>query len=203
MFGRCFVSIFSICVATFAQQNVSAAGSWKQHMDLGKKLEARGHYTGANDEYEAALRVVSKLSRDGRAFLSRIALGNVAAATGRYTDAEQWDNEAVREGLEIYGNDAPELAVPFGSLAALYRDQGNYARAEEFSRRAVSLMSDEQRAVPAQRAQLLGMLGGILSARGKFGDAEAALQQAYGHQKDLQHGVELGHVQWPYGDALS
>lgn len=165
-------------------------------MDLGKTLESRGQYAKAADEYEAALRGVDALPKDGRAFLSRVALGSVAAARGRYTDAEQWDNDAVRQGMEIYGNDAPELAVPFGNLAALYRDQGNYARAEEFSRRAVRLMSDQQPEVPAQRAELLGTLGGILSARGSFEEAESALRRSIDIAKTMPGPSEILAADW-------
>src|SRR5579884_3236172 len=179
MFGRCLVSLLFVYGAAHAQQqNVSAAESWKRHMDLAKKLASRGQYAPAKDEYEAALQAVSKIPKDGRAFLSRVGLGNVAAATGHYTDAEQWDNQAVREGMELYGKDAPELAVPFGNLAALYRDQGDYVQAEEFSRRALRLISLQQPETPAAEAELLGSLGGILSARGKFAEAEAILQQS-------------------------
>jgi tetratricopeptide (TPR) repeat protein len=192
MFGRCLASLLVIYGAANAQQqNLSAGESWKRHMDLGKNLAGRGLYASAKDEYEAALRAVSKRLNDGRAFLSRIGLGSVAAATGHYTDAEQWDNEAVRQGMELYGKDAPELAVPFGNLAALYRDQGDYARAEEFSRRAVRLIAQQQPEVPATRAELLGSFGGILSARGKFAEAEAALQQSIQIAEQLPGPSEL------------
>jgi len=197
MFGRCLASLLFVYGAAHAQQqNVSAAESWKRHMDLGKKLANRGQYASAKDEYEAALRAVKKIPSDGRAFLSRIGLGNVAAATGHYTDAEQWDNEAVREGMEVYGKDAPELAAPFGNLAALYRDQGDYVRAEEFSRRAVHLISEQQPEMPAARAELLGSLGGILSARGKLAEAEAALQQSIQIAEKLPGPSELLAGDW-------
>lgn len=197
MFGRCLVSLLFVYGAVHAQQQkVSAAESWKRHMDLAKKLASRGQYAPAKDEYEAALRAVSKAPNDGRAFLSRIGLGNVAAATGHYSDAEQWDNQAVREGMDLYGKDAPELAVPFGNLAALYRDQGDYVQAEEFSRRALRLLSLQQPEVPAAQAELLGSLGGILSARGKFAEAEATLQQSIQIAEQLPGRSELLAGDW-------
>ena len=197
MFRRCLISIFLIYGAAFAQQqNGSAAETWNQHMDLGKKLAARGQYTEAEDEYEAALEAVSQSPNDGRALLSRLELGTVAAATGHYTDAEQWDNQAVRQGIELYGKDAPELAVPYGNLAALYRDQGDYARAEEFSRLALRLMSKQRPDVPAARAELLGSLGGILSARGRFSEAEVALQQSIHIAETLPEPSEILAGDW-------
>src|SRR5579871_3038261 len=78
MFARCLISVFLIYGASFGQQqNGSASESWKQHMDLAKQLAARGQYADAKSEYEAALRAVSELPNDGRAFLSRLGLGSV------------------------------------------------------------------------------------------------------------------------------
>ena len=197
MFGRCLASIFLIYGAAHAQkQNLSAAESWKQHMDSAKQLAGRGQYAGAKDEYEAALAAVNKIPNDGRALLSRLGLGSVAAATGHYTDAEQWENEAVRQGIELYGKEAPELAVPYSNLAALYRDQGDYARAEEFSRLAVRLMAQQQPGVPAARAELLGSLGGILSARGKIAEAEVVLHQSIDVAEKLPGPSEILAADW-------
>ncbi|HLK47228.1 MAG TPA: tetratricopeptide repeat protein [Bryobacteraceae bacterium] len=165
-------------------------------MDLAKQLAARGQYADAKSEYEAALRAVSELPNDGRAFLSRLGLGSVAAATGQYTEAEQWDNEAVREGIELYGKDAPGLAIPYGNLAGLYRDQEDYARAEEFARLAVRLISRQQPPVPAAEAELLGSLGGILSARGNFDEAESVLQQSIGIAEELPGSSDILAAGW-------
>src|SRR5690348_18496667 len=135
MFGRCLVCLLFVYGAAHAQQqNVSAAESWKRHMDLAKKFASRSQYAPAKDEYEAALRAVSKTPNDGRAFLSLIGLGNVAAANGHYSDAEQWDNQAVRQGMELYVKVARKLAVPLSNLAALYRYQEDYVPAEQFCR---------------------------------------------------------------------
>ena len=196
MFRQCLVSIFLIYGAAYAQRQNGSAETWKQHMDLGKKLSARGQYTEAEDEYDAALEAVSKSPNDGRALLSRLEQGTVAAATGHYTDAEQWDNQAVRLGIELYGKDAPELAVPYGNLAALYRDQGDYARAEEFARLAVRLMSKQRPDVPAAQAELLGSLGGILSARGRFNEAAAVLQQSIHIAETLPEPSEILSGDW-------
>lgn len=197
MFARCLVSLLLSYGAALGQpQDRSAAESWKQHMDVAKKLAARGQYAEANSEYEAALAAVNKLPNDGHAFLSRLGLGSVAAAAGHYTDAESWDNEAAREGIELYGKDAPALAVPYSQLAELYRDQGDYGRAEEFSRLATGLLSKQRPEIPAARAELLGSLGGILSARGKFSEAEAVLQQSIDIAEKLPGPSEILAADW-------
>lgn len=147
-------------------------------MDSGMKLEKSGHYTEAKAALESALRTASSVRKDGRVLLSEIALGSIEASMGQYTEAEGWDNQAVRLGEELYGKESPDLAAPFTNLAALYRDQGDYARAEEFGRRALQVVSQPTPADPTTRAHVLGALGGILSRRGKREEAEADLRQS-------------------------
>lgn len=60
----------------------------------------------------------------------------------------------------------------------LYRDQGDYGRAEEFCRRALGLISEPAAAPAATRAQVLGTLGGILDRRGKLAESETLLLQS-------------------------
>jgi len=177
MLGRSLVStLVLIGTATAQNQNPSAADLWKQHMDSGMKLENRGQYAEAREELQAALRAASSLPKDGRTFLVRIELGSVAASTGQYIEAEQWNDDAIRLGIELYGKESSRLATPLTNLAALYRDQGDSARAEEFCRRALQVLPEGTD--PAVRANVLGVLGGILSRSGKLEEAEASLQQS-------------------------
>lgn len=178
MSGRLIVSSALVICAAAAAQRPSAPDPWKQHMDLGKKFESHGQYAQAREQLEDALSALRGLPNDSRGFLSRVELGTVAASTGQYIEAEQWDNEAVRIGMELYGKEGAALAVPYNDLAALYRDQGDYPRAEEFCRRALHLVMDQPSTDPALRANILGVLGGILYRRGKLDEAESTLQQS-------------------------
>lgn len=172
-----WVAALAICAAAAAQTAVpSAAELWKQHMDLGRTLASGGHLSEAQDQFQLALRAAGP--KDARGFAARMELGTLAAAMGQYVDAEQWDNQAVRSGEALYGKDSPELALPFSNLAALYRDQGDSGRAEEFGRRALGLIVDPATAPPATRAHVLGTLGGILYLSGKLPESETHLQES-------------------------
>lgn len=178
MFGQFLVTALIFCGAAAAQPGSSPAEMWKQHMDAGMKLEKSGQYAGAKTELEAALQAASGINKNESVFLSQIELGTVAASMGQYIEAEQWDNDAVRVGTETYGQASPQLAAPLTNLAALYRDQGDSSRAEEFGRRALRLVSGRASADSAARAQALGVLGGILLQRGEAEEAEADLRQS-------------------------
>lgn len=197
MLGRSLVStLVLIGTATAQNQNPSTAVLWKQHMDSGMKLENRGQYAEAREELQAALRAASSLPKDGRTFLIRIELGTVAASTGQYIDAEQWNNDAIRLGIELYGKESSRLATPLTNLAALYRDQGDYARAEEFCRRALGVLPEGSGVDPALRANALGTLGGILSRSGKLEEAEASLQQSIQRVQKLPAAAGILAADW-------
>ena len=187
MVGRLVVSALVVWGAASAQPP-SIGDPWKQHFDSGRQFESRGQYTEARQELEVALRSVSSSPTDTRSFLSRVELGTAAAAAGQYIEAEHWDNEALRVGLELYGKESSALAVPYANLAALYRDQGDYARAEEVGRRALGLASEQSAAVQAVRANVLGVLGGILARRGRLEEAVESLQQSIGIAGKLPSG---------------
>jgi len=124
MLRQCLVSALVICgVAAAQHSNQSATDVWDQHTALGRKLQAGGRYSEAKEQFQAALRVAGSFAQaDGRNFSSQIALGVTAASMGQYTEAEQWDTEAIRLSMNIYGEDGAELAIPLTNLAVLYRD---------------------------------------------------------------------------------
>jgi tetratricopeptide (TPR) repeat protein len=195
MVGRLVVSSLAIWAAASAQQQ-SVADPWKQHLDLGRQFESRGQYTEARQELEAALREVTSSPKDARSFLSRVELGTVAASAGQYIEAEHWDNEALRVGMELYGKESSALAVPYANLAGLYRDQGDYGRAEEISRRALDLATEESAAGLAARANVLGVLGGVLARRGALEEAEQSLQQSIRIALKLPSGSGILAADW-------
>lgn len=63
----------------------------REHNDLGAAYEARGELEPAAREYHAALRLDRRLS------LARVNLGNVAAARGQWSRAEQCYRRALRD----------------------------------------------------------------------------------------------------------
>jgi tetratricopeptide (TPR) repeat protein len=165
---------------------------WDQHMAAGRALQSSGHYPEAKEQFEAAVRVSTSFApTDERNFASRIALGVVTASIGQYKEAEQWDNEAIRLGMDVYGEEAAALAIPFTNLAILYRDQGDYSRAEEFCRRALRLISNPAAVPPATLARVLGTLGGILYHRGNLLEAEGSLRQSIKIAESLRPDSEI------------
>lgn len=148
-------------------------------MASGRTLQANGHPSEAKEQFLAALTVASSFgAADARNFASQIALGLVTAAMGHYTDAEEWDNGAIRLGKDIYGEKSLELAIPLVNLAVLYRDQNEYAEAEEYCRHALGLFPEHVSGYSAAQSRVLGTLGGILYHRGKLSEAESSLQQS-------------------------
>ncbi len=177
MFMLLVISVLVVCGAAAAQPAALSAGElWDREVRLGQNLQVRGRYQDAEQHFRKALEAADALGpRDPRAFATRVALGLVAATMGRYVDAEQWDNDAIRMGQEIYGKDAPELALPFTNLAVLFRDQGEYGPAEDYCRRALSLSAG---GAPNRLAHVLGTLGGILYHRGRLAEAESSLRES-------------------------
>jgi tetratricopeptide (TPR) repeat protein len=191
----CWVAALAICGIAAAQpRSFSSGDSWTLHIEAGRTLETNGRFAEAKDEFEAALR--TGVARDARSFAARIELGIVAAAMGEYVEAEQWDNEAVRLGMELYGKDSPDLALPYINLAALYRDQGKAGEAEGFGRRALQLITSRVSAPPDTRAHVLGTLGGILSQEGKLAEAETQLQESIEIAKTLPQPSDILAGDW-------
>ncbi len=65
--------------------------------------------------------------------------GAEAYEQGRYTEAEK-QFIAAHEEAKKFGPEDPRLAMIFSNLAALYRAQGQYAKAEPLYQRAVAIM---------------------------------------------------------------
>lgn len=197
MFGRVLVTALVFCGAAAAQhQDASPADVWKQHMDSGMKLEKSGQYAGAKAELLSALQAAIGVRKNDSIFAAQIELGTVAASMGQYLEAEQWDNDAVRLGTDTYGKESPRLSAPLTNLAALYRDQGDSSRAETVARRALRLVSGRVSAGSAERAQALGVLGGILLRRGETEEAEADLRQSVHIAQKLPAQGEILAADW-------
>jgi tetratricopeptide (TPR) repeat protein len=160
-------------------------------MDSGMAFQAQGQYADAKAQFESALRETASFGHgDARTYATRVALGMVAVSVGRYKEAEESDNEAVRLGMDIYGKDSQELAIPFHNLAVVYAEQHEFAPAEEYCHRALSLLSGPASA-PAAVANVLGSLGGIQFRRGRLEEAEASLLESIRIAKTLPPGSEI------------
>ncbi len=55
---------------------------------------------------------------------------NTLYQQGRYSEAEPYAKEALRQGTEKFGPNDPSTALLLNNLAELYRAQGRYAEAE-------------------------------------------------------------------------
>jgi len=186
MLGRCLVRLGMLCVAGQSAVLIADDG-WQQNLETGKTLQRQGHYAEAKQHFLAAFAAAEHFaSNDGRKFLIRIQLGLATASLGQYSEAENWDREAIREGADIKGAYDWELSIPLTNLAMVYRDEGKYAKAEEAAQRAWDAVSENSQAPPSTRAVALGTLGSIAYLRGNLPQAEELLHGSIAIEEKLQ-----------------
>ncbi len=100
-----------------------------------------------------------------------IADGETAYQAGRYAEAEKPLLAALQEA-EKFGEQDTRLATSLNNLAALYRAQGKYTKAEPLSQRALAI--DEKALGPEHPsvATSLNNLAELYPTQGKYAEAE-------------------------------
>src|SRR5262245_16035784 len=97
-----------------------------EHNDLGVAYERSGHVDLAKREYKKALK------RDSRFAVARVNLGNLAAASGRWPEAERCYRKALAH--------RPDDADAMNNLATvLLKRGGDLKEAERLAKRAVAI----------------------------------------------------------------
>ncbi len=105
-----------------------------------------------------------------------VADGETAFQAGRYAEAEKLCLAALKEA-EVFGEQDPRLATSLNNLAVLYDAQGNYAQAEPFYQRAITIY--EKALGPEHRdvAAAINNLAELYRARGQHTQAEPLYQR--------------------------
>ncbi len=97
--------------------------------------------------------------------------GAKAYEQGRYSEAEKWLQDALKEAERFRPNDS-RLATTLDDLAEVYRAQGKFAEAAPLYERSMAI---REKAVGPEHSDLVGTLNGLADlyrAQGKFAEAE-------------------------------
>lgn len=146
---------------------------------LGYVYWTLGRYDRAEELAEQAVNTLRD-SEAGDSLLARNLdlWGTLLADQGRLGQAADKYAEALEIRRDLFGPSNPEVAVTLGNLAMLKWDLGQLEEAERLARQALEV---KRTAVPSDTAIAgeLGLLGGIVSARGNYAEAESLLAMGY------------------------
>ena len=105
-----------------------------------------------------------------------VADGETAFQAGRYAEAEKLCLAALKEA-EDFGEQDPRLATSLNNLAVLYDAQGNYAQAEPFYQRAITIYEKALGPEHPDVAAAINNLAELYRARGQHAQAEPLYQR--------------------------
>ncbi len=97
---------------------------------------------------------------------------------GRYAEAIEVAEEALKVARESFGPDHPDVATTLNNLAMLYYAQGRYAEAEPLSQRALAIREKALGPGHPDVAQSLNNLAVMYYEQGKYADAEPLQKRA-------------------------
>ena len=89
---------------------------------------------------------------------------------GRYQEAQQFAEKAVRLGEQEYSRDHPNTAIFLNNLALLYQAQGRYVEAEPLYQRALEIREKALGPDHPDVAQSLNNLAELYRAQGRYAD---------------------------------
>jgi len=152
--------------------------------DLGLVLLFKGDPTGAEPPAREAVAIMRKLpNATPNELLPPISnFANVLRQNRKFSEATQYQEEALALSRKALGNDHPNTIIVLGGLALLLSDGENpakdYARAESLSREA---LAGGRRVLPPEHSQTIYNLidlGSILIKRDNAVAAETTLREA-------------------------
>ncbi len=106
-----------------------------------------------------------------------VADGETAFQAGRYAEAEKLCLAALEEA-EDFGEQDPRLATSLNNLAVLYVAQGNYAQAEPFFQRAITIYEKALGPEHPDVAAAINNLAELYRTQGNYSQAEPLYQRA-------------------------
>jgi tetratricopeptide (TPR) repeat protein len=124
---------------------------------------------GGTKEAERALSANAGALTPSCAGLVLYNLARLLSVSGRFSEAEQFGERALRALEGNYPSDDPVLLYPLHVLASVRFELGKTARARETFKRMQSIRIER----PRDAALLHGMAGALLEAEGRWRDAES------------------------------
>ena len=120
---------------------------------------------------------VASLPAQDPAWDTQMEAGAAAFDAGRYVEAEQHLNAALKEA-EQFGRDDPRLAASLLLLGRVYRAQGNYAEAEPLLHRALAIQEKALGPEHPDVATSLHHLALLYRDQGAYAGAEPLYKRA-------------------------
>src|SRR5262249_32147158 len=144
--------------------------------NLGATLFYLHRFTESEQMYLSALKEVDK-SEQRNSPKSELAsvLSNMAMLyrrTGRYSEAEKAQMEALSARKTVFGERSSAVAVTMTSLAETYRLEGDFDKATQYATQAVAIL--DRPGSLAALGDTLTILGVIYHDQGKMAEAESA-----------------------------
>jgi tetratricopeptide (TPR) repeat protein len=142
------------------------------------KLAAEARYAEAEQLYRRAIDLYDHEGADGvkERAIAEGNLGSLMRVLGRYSEAEQLLQDSLHE-LRREGDGAQTGRV-LVSLAALYRSQGDPAKAEPYAVEAAGMLDREPSVQPKERETVRLILSSIYMDEHNYAGAEAILGPA-------------------------
>jgi tetratricopeptide (TPR) repeat protein/CHAT domain-containing protein len=97
---------------------------------------------------------------------------------GKYAEAIQVADEAVRVARTTFGRDDPNLATALNNLGELYNAQGRYREAEPLLKQALVIRKQKLKPDDLAVATSLNNLGTVYEYQGRYEEAETLFKQA-------------------------
>jgi tetratricopeptide (TPR) repeat protein len=141
-------------------------------------LEDRGDCDGAEEQLNVALKAAIVDADHVRQGTVLHRLASVHYSQGRYLEAELRYNQAIALWKRVPGRDLVPLVESSRSLAALYLETGQYAKAQRLGLPLLAAKLEEIRPDSTVSAGLSATLGALAFAEGRYKDAEDRYQHA-------------------------
>jgi tetratricopeptide (TPR) repeat protein len=158
--------------------------------NLAVVTEQMGDLAGAESLLRQSLAIRRKVLDKNHTDISRALnkLGNVLRERGKYPEAAALLRESLPIVQAAYGNEHPLVAECLANLAHVYFAQGQAAAAEPLAGRAVEIRRRVLREGNWQTGSAESLLGAILTALGRYAEAEPLLLGAQRVLKDIPGG---------------
>ncbi len=157
----------SLAAGAFAEERVQ---QWAAIHGEGLAANARQDYAAAAGLFEQSWPLARRAEERG---ISANDLGQTFRRLGRLREAREWLERAYREWRAV-PQAGPNLAIAAAGLGDLYRDAGDYARAELLLREALSASNHDRESKEVIRNNL----GDLLREEGRGPEARALFLDA-------------------------
>jgi tetratricopeptide (TPR) repeat protein len=136
-------ALIGCMVAACAQQPNDLPSHWRENIELGKQLLAKGLYQEAEKPLQAALKETEKdIHLDHRLITSLNSLAELRYEQGTYNEAETLLRRALEVGEKVLGADNLEVATTLNSLGLVDAARGQFAEADPLYRRSLAIVEN-------------------------------------------------------------